>query len=95
MKCNWMVETMQKQGKVEGKEMDEHRESCPICKEEARKRLKSVNHSYPIETRWEEPKYPFFFWDMICGGLTKRMQLNCLLMISPEEMISLQSKCME
>ena len=64
-KCNWMFETLQKKGKVEGKEMDEHRESCPICKEEARKRLKSVQHSYPIETGWEEPKCPFCFSEII------------------------------
>src|SRR3990172_11124373 len=68
MKCNWMVETLQKQGKIEGKEMDEHRKSCPICKEEARKRLKSVQHSYPLETGWEEPKCPFCFSEIIKPG---------------------------
>ena len=64
-KCNWMFDTLQKQGKLEGKEMDEHQESCPICKEDARKRLKSVNHSYPLETGWEEPKCPFCFSEII------------------------------
>ena len=67
-KCIWPFETLQKQGKIEGKEMDEHRKSCPICKEEARKRLKSVQHSYPLETGWEEPKCPFCFSEIIKPG---------------------------
>ncbi len=54
----------EKKGKLEMAEMEAHRKACPICKEEARRRLKSVNYSYPLETGWEEPKCPFCFEDV-------------------------------
>ncbi len=63
-KCNWVWETMQKQGKIEISEMEAHRKTCQICKDEARRKMKSVNYTYPLETGWEEPKCPFCFEDI-------------------------------
>ncbi len=63
--CNWVEEIVKTKQVITADEIHIHAKNCPICQEEAKRKLKRVKFSIPLEKvygdEWYEPKCPFCF----------------------------------